>query len=530
MKRLLILCIPILLLSNAFGQTVWPDYHDGQAFVKWTPGTAQGIPNWHKGEDPKIFSEFPEILPLLSRYDIQSIEKPFRTQHPNLQSIREIRFGNASMIREFLADFEALAGVEYAEAVPIMRLHYTPNDVSWLQWHLSKIEANAAWDFTKGSSSVLVAIVDDGIRSTHEDLAPNLYVNPNEIPGNGIDDDNNGFTDDVSGWDAADNDNNPDSPTTGGFGHGTHVAGIAAAATDNGTGIASIGFNVSIVPCKTKLDANTSNNLDNTYGGLDYAITIGADVVNMSFGGQYSLTFAALVNVAYDSNMVLVASAGNNNQQVSSYPAGYNHVISVGSTDLSDNKSSFSNYHQTIDVMAPGSNIYSCTIGSDQSYGFMSGTSMSGPVVAGLCALMRSIAPDLSPDDLESCLKASCDNIDAQNPTYVGLMGAGRINARKALDCLVNPVGTAEVSTWECNVWPNPAQDQVQIAISSSGTGMAEITLIDMMGKSMILPIAFQMNGGKNEFTLPLNGIPVGLYLIKVKSIEGEWVQMILVK
>lgn len=523
MKRLLSLLSCLLLAAVAHSQNIHPDYHDGQLFLKWQENTPRQLPNWQKGEDIQKLAEFPEIQALLTQFDVQQIQKPFRTQHPTLQTIHQIRFGNASDIASFLRQLQAITGIEYAEAVPIMRMDYNPNDVSWLQWHLDRIESPAAWDFTKGKSSIKVAIVDDGMRTTHEDLGPKLYVNPNEIPGNGIDDDNNGFIDDISGWDAADNDNDPLPPGGNAFGHGTHVGGIAAAATDNGVGIASIGFNVSLIPCKTKLDANTGNpNLDNTYGGLDYAITIGADVVNMSFGGSYSLTFASLCNVAYDSSIVLVASAGNDGQQIAKYPAGYNHVISVGSTDLSDGKSGFSNFHQTIDVMAPGSNIYSCTASSNSSYGFNSGTSMSSPLVAGLCALVLSLDSTLTPEQVEACLKAGCENIDTQNPNYVGLMGAGRINARQTLDCVANPVAVSSANMQEgFQLWPQPASGSCHFQCSIGQPGTLQIDLLDLQGRQLQTLFSQTVQSGIQSHSLTLPILPIGVYILRINQPEG---------
>ncbi|MCL4103839.1 UNVERIFIED_CONTAM: hypothetical protein GTU68_029156 [Idotea baltica] len=188
---------------------------------------------------------------------------------------------------------------------------------------------------------------------------------------------------------------------------------------------------------KSKLDATSGGSLQAPYQGVQYVIATGADVINMSWGGpSYSATYQALFNLAYANGIVNVAAAGNSSTSAPMYPASYDHVISVGATDPSDAKASFSNFGATIDVMAPGSNIYSTLAGSNSSYGNLSGTSMASPLVAGLAGLMLSYDPTLDPDGLEDCLENTCDNINALNPNFIGSIGAGRINAREAMACL----------------------------------------------------------------------------------------------
>lgn len=325
--------------------------------------------------------------------------------------------------------------IEYIEPIPQYEFFYTPNDLNSSQWNLSKINAELAWDESTGNGA-LIAIVDDAVEISHSDLNANIWTNPNEIAGNGIDDDGNGFIDDLNGWDVANGDNDPSPPSTATssyFAHGTHCAGIASVVTDNNNGISSIGFNAKIVPVKIGDDANSM--LVAAYSGVNYAIEIGADVISMSWGGgAYSITYQTIFDYAYSQGITCVAAAGNSNTSTPMYPASYNHVISVGSTDISDSKSSFSNYGPTIDVMAPGSSIFSTV--PNNSYGFKSGTSMACPLVSGIVALMISKNAQLTPDEIEQCLASTCDNIDVQNPSYVGNIGGGRVNAYAALQCI----------------------------------------------------------------------------------------------
>ncbi len=377
---------------------------------------------------------------LVHHYRIEKIEKAFHLADPKLQKIYRLACKDTSGIDGLLAALEKLPYIEYAEKIPLPKQFLTPNDLHTNQWHLNVIQAEQAWDITMGSNTVVIAVVDDAVKLSHEDLSGNKWINPGEIPNNGVDDDGNGYIDDVNGYDVSDQDNNPNPPasaTNNSFTHGTHCAGIAAAATHNNIGIASISYQASIMAVKCKPSSTTGPGIPDAYLGVQYAIAADADVISMSWGGSYfSTTYQMLFDYANSLGIVLVAAAGNQNSSTPMYPASYNPVISVGSTDLNDVKAGSSSYGTTIDVMAPGQNIWSALAGSNSSYGYLSGTSMACPLVSGLAALMLSMDPNLSPEDLEICLKNSCDNIDAQNPAYMGQLGAGRINAYQALICL----------------------------------------------------------------------------------------------
>lgn len=388
------------------------------------------------------------LIGLCKSCENKNITSPFTIKSGDLQ--RTYVFSNFTRSEIIEIEKELSKRIDYIEEVPEYSFLFTPNDYSPLLWNLDKINAEQAWDQTTGSN-VLIAMVDDAVDLSHPDLMNNIWVNPNEIPGNGIDDDLNGYIDDVNGWDAADNDNDPNPPfgaNNSFFSHGTHCAGIAAASTNNGVGISSIGFNSTIIPVKIAADVNGF--LTGAYQGVDYAIASGAQVISMSWGGAgYSITYQNIFNFANSQGIVCVAAAGNNNSSQLFYPASYNHVISVGATDQNDLKSSFSNFGSMIDVMAPGSGIYSTVPNSN--YDFKSGTSMACPLVAGLAALMISKSPNITPSELETCLKNSCEDITPLNPLYTNQLGAGRINAFAALQCLkpINAQFTAD-NTFQC--------------------------------------------------------------------------------
>ena len=317
---------------------------------------------------------------------------------------------------------------------------YLPNDPSYSScWHLDKIQANLAWELGIGSSDIVVSIVDDAITINHPDLQNVIWVNPNEIPNNGIDDDNNGYIDDINGWDTYTNDNDP-SPhsNTPAWAHGTHCAGIAGAHTDNNIGISAVGFGVSLMAVKT---ADNNGLVNQTWDGVYYSIVSGADVISCSWSsGSYSQTNNNIIEFGINNGSIIVAASGNNGANLASnpkYPACYNGVICVANTTSSDIKAGSSNYGTRVDLGAPGSSILSTIPYS--GYGTKTGTSMSAPMVAGLLGLMKSFSPNTSNEELINCMKNSCDNIDALNPSYIGLLGSGRINAYQALLCLSPP-------------------------------------------------------------------------------------------
>ncbi len=341
--------------------------------------------------------------------------------------------------------FSGSSLVEFAEPQFVRKQCYTPNDpylAQGTQWAIKKIQAEQAWNITKGSKEVIIGIVDSGVDWTHPDLAANIWANTKEIPNNGIDDDNNGFIDDVRGWDfgglgnglnpTPDNDPNEDRAD-----HGTHVAGIASAVTDNSIGIAGVGFNCKIMPVKTSQDNRRDNDGTNYilfgFQGIQYAVDNGAQIINCSWGGAgYSKLEDEIIQYANQKGTLIVAAAGNNSSfRESYYPSAYDHVLAVGSTDASDLRSSFSNWGYYVDVSAPGSDIYSTWKGNNYSY--QNGTSMASPYAAGVAALVKSVYPNFTPDQVAEKVRVSCDKIDDINPSFAGMMGYGRINAYKAV-------------------------------------------------------------------------------------------------
>jgi len=426
--RALLFSICICCISICFAvNTTAKDY-----FLKLDEPLAESL---IQGSNLSQWSSVTALNDKLLAFNTIEVSKAFKLNDSRLRTIFIVTI--SKNFEEFEEQISHISGVQYIEEVPQYETFVVPNDVHINQWNLAKVNAFDAFDIVADASSVTIAIVDDAVLTTHPDLQANIYQNPNEVI-NGIDDDGNGFIDDVNGFDVADNDNDASPPSTASssnFSHGTHCAGLASAVTNNNLGIASFGMNAKILPVKCKPDASSGGSLPFAYKGLEYAITTDCDVISMSWGGGfYSLTYQTLIDIAHSKGKVLIAAAGNSNVSAPMYPASYNHVINVAASQQQDKKASFSNYGNTIDVTAPGMNIWSAVAGST-TYDYMSGTSMACPLVSGIAALMIANNPGTSPDSLESCLKRSCDNIDLENPNYINQLGAGRVNAFKALTC-----------------------------------------------------------------------------------------------
>jgi subtilisin family serine protease len=313
-----------------------------------------------------------------------------------------------------------------------------PDDTHWTQqWGPVQIKAPAAWDVTTGDQSIVIAVLDTGADRDHSDLAGQLWVNPGEVPGNGLDDDGNGQVDDINGWrfghDADDvpyetNDVNDD------HGHGTHVTGIIAARGNNGQGIAGMAWGCRVMIVKV-LDQKGDGYYSEVANGLIYATDNGAQVANLSLGGtEKSELMEDAVAYARAHDTVVIAAAGNIGSAVL-YPAAYPGAVAVAATDRDDRRLSFSSYGPQIELAAPGSSIYSTCLGNE--YCYRSGTSMATPHVAGLAALLRAQHPTDTASQVIQRLHASAKDI--ASPGWDEYTGWGRIDAQRALSPIQAP-------------------------------------------------------------------------------------------
>lgn len=481
-----------------------PDFVEGKLYFKLDPSMDLRLDEYQKGDDPEaLYPDLPELVDFIEEYDVERLYCPFGT--PAMQDIYKMEFDlNEQRTDRLVKGLDELEYTNYAERIPYYRRFYQPDDIATEQeWYLDSIKAEAAWDSTQGDSNVTIAVVDDAVLSSHPDLQGAIKTNTDEVAGTGTDDDGNGYVDDVRGWDAADDDNDPEPPAShsfydlglNAFFHGTHTAGIASAHTDNNEGVASIGFGTSIIPVKT-----VSDNSSFPFGvgaaaeGIDYAIAADADVISMSFGGQQGAFDSTMNNViasAHADSIVMVAAAGNDGTADTNYPAGFEEVIAVGSTSPTDTMSGFSNYGTWLDLVAPGDGIYSTYwdgVSGDATYAEEMGTSMSCPMVSGVVGLMLSHDPSKTPSEVRACLKLGAKNIDALNPSYVDSMGAGRLDALKALNC---EKGDSAICYEEsmltevaCSSYTVPSGDTTY---SSSGTYID--TLINAIGCDSVFEI-----------------------------------------
>jgi len=338
---------------------------------------------------------------------------------------------------------ETNSNIEWVEPKYVRRLTSIPNDPSLSsQYNLALIQAEKAWNISQGDTNVVIGIVDSGVDWPHPDLYANIWHNWKDIKSNWSGD-TDGIIGDSIGWDFgglgdgsgnATPDNNPieDKPA-----HGTLVAGTACAVTNNGIGVAGIGYKCKIMPVKVseadEIDP-TTNDPYILYGfeGIKYAADNGAKVINCSWGGGgYSSAEQDIINYAIAKGALVVAAAGNDGVSDKFYPAAYDGVLSAAATDQNDKVASYSNYGSSVDVAAPGNSIYSTW--QPNTYISGSGTSFASPLTSGVAALVFSHFPNYTPLQVAEQIRVNCDNIDALNPSYAYQVGKGRINAYKAL-------------------------------------------------------------------------------------------------
>ena len=355
------------------------------------------------------------------------------------------------------ADIPALArklaksqGIVSAEPNGITHLAFVPNDSKYnQQWGPQKIRSEEAWDITLGDASIIIAEADTGINFNHEDLSSAIWAN--DDPVDGVDNDGNGFIDDFRGWDFIQNDNDP----LDGNGHGSHTAGTAAARTNNSVGIAGMAQST-IMPLQV-FNSGGAGTWEAIAEAVIYATDNGASVLNYSgggFGGAQVLADAVVF--AWDNGMSVIAAAGNASTSTEFFPAAYPTVIAVAATDQNDHQAGFSDFGPWLDVAAPGVDILSTFGGASNAYATLSGTSMSTPHVTGLVALMYTLDPTLTPQDVRDLLQQNAKDLGA--PGFDDIFGWGRIDAAATLaavggptDCLtvtLDQLVAGQMSTW----------------------------------------------------------------------------------
>lgn len=384
-----------------------------------------------------------------------------------------------------IRQFRELGIFDYVEPDYIVAACREPNDARFVDdtlWGLrnrgtdggsfgADIDAVRAWDITTGSTNVIVAVIDSGIRYTHRDLALQMWRNPNEIPGNGIDDDGDGYVDDVFGINAANNSGDPVDE----YGHGTHIAGTIGAAANDGNPHVGVAWNVRLMACRF-LGSDGFGLTSDAIRCIDYAVSKGARIINASWvGGASSSSLYDAVARAKDRGVLFVAAAGNDGSDLDSspgYPAsfGLDNIISVAALDRRDQLASFSNFGKSIvHLGAPGVEIHSTSSGSDQAYISMDGTSMAAPYVSGVAALILARSGYAAVSEIRNRILSTVIPVESlRRKTRTG----GRLNAFGALTAI--PTGKMELS-----LVPDRGADLRAgsiISIEATVTDLAEIT------------------------------------------------------
>jgi len=384
------------------------------------------------------------------------------------------------------------------------------------------IGATTAWDIARGSSQVVIAVIDSGVDYRHVDLAANIWVNAGEIAGDGIDNDGNGFIDDLHGIDTANDDSDPNDDA----GHGTHVAGTIGAVGNNGVGVAGVNWNVQIMPLKF-LSALGTGFTSDAIAAIDYMTLMktqfGVNLVasnNSWSGGAYSQALYDAIAASTDAGVLFVAAAGNsgsNSDQFAEYPAAYDlpGIISVAATDASDALADFSNFGEnTVDIAAPGVGILSTT--PDNTYNTYSGTSMAAPHVTGVAALLKNLSPELTPEEIKAALMATAD----QRPGLADKVASGgRLNAARAVALYGEPADWYRVSV--------SVGDQLTLKTFTPGDALGEfanaldplLELYDEAGNRL----AFDKHGapdGRNAL-LAYSATAAGTLFVRVASEAG---------
>lgn len=401
----------------------------------------------------------------------------------------EVGTGEATGLHARLSGNPAVVSVHVEQVYEAALL---PNDTLFSsQWGLKSvpladIKAPAAWDITRGSSSTVIAVIDGGVDVEHEDLRDKIWDNPGEIAGNNADDDGNGFIDDVHGWDFVEG-----RSTAIAHNHGTHVAGIAAAGSNNGVGIAGVDWSARIMSVRVLTSFGIGGE-ENIIRGIDYAVAEGADIINLSLVGRPSLALLAAIENAYAAGVVVVAAAGNSGVATdfsTVYPvcaerAGVNMVLGVAALDDKGKPALFSNYGRCVDVAAPGKRIVSTVVGG--RYKTMSGTSMSAPFAAGVAGLYLALNPGASPADVISAVSTGDsfvgERAEQWNARYKGRLTAARVVGAPADTLVPLPIPPSESAGGEAlltldTMGPLETQPGAVLAytlrVSNIGDGMA---------------------------------------------------------
>jgi hypothetical protein len=441
----LIFLLVLVTGFKGYGQTVYPGYLDGQVYVRIN-GVGNQIPLYNIGDSLNVYPA--SIQSIISNYQVIKIKKAFKLRSDTtVDHIYKVVFSDTSNVVALINDFEAIPFTDFAEKVPLYKTFCTNEGANfWTNgnpsnYHLNLTNAcNAFPLLSPGNAQIRVAVVDNEFNINHPDLVNKF--NP------------------ALCWDVSDNDANVQGPLS--YNHGTHCAGIIAAENNNNLGVASIGGGwqtinpIELMGIKATPDnLGVGNQIIDGYDAINEAANLGARIISCSWGDQTNsptATMSIADQIALNqtlnnfTDIILVCAAGNSNTLNNAFPAAatqataplisvpnLDRIISVGSIDALSAKSFFSNFGPTVDICAPGTNIFSPI--HNGTYQFSSGTSMAAPMVASLLALVAYNNPNFTTQQIINCVISTATNIDNPNSNFIGLLGAGLINCEAALNC-----------------------------------------------------------------------------------------------
>ncbi|MGA3287710.1 MAG: S8 family serine peptidase [Bacteroidota bacterium] len=556
--------MPIILISLflfiVFSSTLVSqkkgEYARGTVIVKF-----KSIQQFSKTATKVISSKLPRLDIVFQRYNVIE-SRPIFNPENSVQYLRTglgmdrvylLHFNSTANVDSIVSDLSTLPDVEYAEpdfighgagAVGIDSL--IPNDKYFnKQWAFrnngsnlsvnsgkagADIKATMAWDICTGDTNIIVADLDTGLKWDHPDIADRVWINSKETPGNGIDDDNNGYVDDIHGWNFAYGNNN----VSDDYGHGTNTASIIAAKSNNGLGYAGLDWACKIMPLK-ELDSIDSGSYSWWAAALYYAANNGARVINMSEGGTgNSQTLKTAIDYAYAHGCFIAAAMMNTNDSTKYYPAAYHdHVVAVGATDSYDRRCNpffwggGSNYGSWIDVVAPGNIIYGLNNASNTDYSwYWGGTSQATPMVAGLASLLLAQDSSRNPATLRDIIRATADDtVGLRSEDTIGydvFYGYGRINCFKALTHSSTGIFTDHstvLSSWILRQnYPNPFNPTTTIGYFVPTQQHITLHMYDLLGRNVARLVDGVVTPGEHVVVFDASGLASGIYFYRLQA------------
>lgn len=454
-------------------------------------------------------SSVEKLLPAIKKNDAEAIAL-------KLDQLAIIKFSSSQNIPELVKEYTATGLFEYVEpdyigsVSGVQGMDITVNDAAFSkQWSLQNngtftpgpskagadIKMLTAWNFSTGSTNVIVGIIDSGTKLDHPELSGRIWTNTKEIAGNGVDDDANGYIDDtMGGWDFVNNDNNP----TDDNGHGTNVTGIIGANGNNGTLFAGMDWNCKLMSAKGTNSGGTGL-YSGWASGIHYCVDNGARIINMSLEGTASSqALEDAVTYAYNKNVLCVVCMGNYNSSAPSYPAACTHSFGVGATNSSDNRCNpfawggGSDFGPNTKVVAPGNYIYGLQYNSNTSSSYYwSGTSQAAPHVTGLASLLLAQNPSRTADQLANIIEVTADDqvglSSEDTPGWDQYYGYGRINAYKALSYASVGINQKAEIVPQLTIYPNPFTAEVNLKYVLSKPSNVKIEITDLIGQQVLL-------------------------------------------